>query len=580
MREPSDSTESAGPGGENGPSGNADASGEGEAVAPASGGDEAAVTAPDGDEAAEVVLAEVIPGVAVVCGEVPAELRPELVDFGIVPAADRARISAALAAIGNAGTVAGNLGNAFANVQGLYRISAATQALLKSGATLAVKDGANLGTVMLPGRIVAQARFLPVETVGMAQTVASIGPALAMVGLQMQLNEVTGLVRTNIALTNQVLASIRNEQWAELTGLVATIDRAVALARRVEAVPASLWDGVAGSEESLRKQLDLYRRNVRGHVKEIDRADASHRREYLQTNAEAIVFDTFALMDSLKAWTGYKALQAGKARAAGDADADEARFAEAVARETRTEFDEALAEATNLVGSLTRELRVIVELSAPSALSQSLTGKRKDAKAARETSARLLEAIAPLADALRPPAPPLGTPGVLCAPESVNPEPYLRVLRWVLEDGETLRVLGFPDQLDALGPISALLGGAKDKLAAVLDKGGPNALVAVTDRRVITARASAFLEQGEVRQSVPVDQVRYVRVATGRDGGARSAIDLVTRDESVRWVFRAGTDPGQVDALAAVLAESMTVPDAERDALLRRRPAPVEAIGS
>jgi hypothetical protein len=47
----------------------------------------------------------------------------------------------------------------------------------------------------------------------------------------MQLSEIAGLVRTNIALTSQVLATIRNEQWAELTGLVTTVDRAVDQAR-------------------------------------------------------------------------------------------------------------------------------------------------------------------------------------------------------------------------------------------------------------------------------------------------------------------------------------------------------------
>jgi hypothetical protein len=201
-------------------------------------------------------------------------------------------------------------------------------------------------------------------------------------------------------------------------------------------------------------------------------------------------------------------------------------------------------------------------------LSQSLTGKRKDAKAAREIAARLLEAIEPLADALHPPAPPLDAPGIVCAPGSLDLEPYLRILRWSLTEGETLRVLGFPDQLDALGPISAILGGAKEKLAAALDKAAAGTLVAVTDRRIITARASAFLEQGEIRQEIPLDHVRYVRASTGRDRSARLAVDLITRDENIRWLFHADTDATQVDAFAAVLAESMTLPDNERDELL------------
>lgn len=528
-----------------------------------------------GSMTASTVLAEVLPGVAVVFGEVPAELEPDLLDFGLVPAADRERISTVLASIGNTATLAGNLGNAFAGMQGLYRISDATQALLKTGATLAVKDGANLGTVMFPGRIIAQARFIPVTAVSAAQTAAAIGPALAMVGLQMQLSEVTGLVRSNIALTSQVLTTIRNEQWAELTGLVATVDRAVDHAREVGSVPASLWESVAGSEASLRKQLDLYRRNVRGHVGQIGQPH-TRRREYLQTNAEAIVFDAHALLSSLKAWTGYQAIRAGRARAAGREDAAEARLVDVIARDTRKELDSALADTTSLVDSLTRELRIIAELPGRDTLSQSLTGKRKDSKAARAISARLLEAIEPLADALHPPAPPLEVPGVVCAPESLDLAPCLRILRWLLEDGETLRVLGFPDQPDAPDPVSALLGGAKEMLAAAMDKVPAKTLVAVTDRRIITARTNAFLEQGEIRRDIPTDQVRYVRAGTPQGRGGRLAIDLITRDENIRWLFHGDIETTQVDALAAVLAESMTIPDVERDELRRRSDAPVE----
>ncbi|MFJ2720709.1 hypothetical protein [Streptomyces sp. NPDC087437] len=564
MQDPSDSMETAEPE-ENGRSNTADSP---VADDPTSNSDIDSTTA-------SMILVEVLPGVALVAGEVPAELKPDLIDFGIVPAADRKQISAILASIGNAETVAGNLGNAFAGVQGLYRIGDTAQALLKSGATLAVKDGGNLGTVMVPGRILHQARLYPVNAVSKAQTAASIGPALAMVALQMMLSEVSGLVRTNLAVTSQVLTTIRKDQWAELTGLVAAIDRAVDQAREIESVPTSLWEDVAGSGALLQKQLELYQGNVRDHVGQIGRADARSHREYLQTNAAAIVFDAHALLSSLKAWTGYHALRAARARAAGREDAAEAQYAEVIARDTRAEFDSALAETTSLVDALTRELRIIAELPGPDAWP--LPGKRKDVKAVRETSARLLEAIEPLADALHPQAPPLEAPGVVCAPESLELGPYLRILRWLLEDGETLRVLGFPDQLDALGPVSAILGGAREKLAAARAKAAVKELVAVTDRRIITARANAFLEQGEIGQDIPIDRVRYVRVATTQDKSARLAIDLITRDENIRWLFHVDINDSQVDALAAVLAESMTIPDVERDELQRRRYAPIEA---
>ncbi|GGY20812.1 hypothetical protein [Streptomyces djakartensis] len=141
----------------------------------------------------------------------------------------------------------------------------------------------------------------------------------------------------------------------------------------------------------------------------------------------------------------------------------------------------------------------------------------------------------------------------------------------------TLRVLGFPDQLDDLGPISAIVGGAKEKLAAARDKAAAKTLVAVTDRRIITAKTNILLEQADIRQDISIDHVRYVRATITHDKSSRLAIDLITRDENIRWLFHADVDNTQVDALAAVLAESMTIPDVERDELQRRRCAHVEA---
>jgi hypothetical protein len=524
---------------------------------------------------ASTMLAEVLPGVAVLFGDVPAEFKANLIGFGLVSATHREQISTVLASLSGAATMADNLTKALASVQGLYRISDETRALLMSGATLAVKDGMHLGTVMFPGQIVRQARFIPVKAFSVARTAAALGPALAQIAMQMQLNEVTGLVKTNVALTGQVLTTTRNAQWAELTALVSTIDRVIDQAQEIESVPTSLWDTVAGKRADLQTQLDLYRLNVGDHVRQVQQLDGRARREYLETNAEAIVFDANALLASLKAWIGYQALHAARARISGRDDADEARLVEVIARDTQRQFDAALAETSALVGSLTRELRILAELPGRESLTRSLPGMGRDAKAARQTSARLLEAIEPLADALRPPVPALETPGVVCAPASLDLQPYLRVLRWFLEDGETVRALSLPDQVDAVGPISAILGGAMEKLAAAMDK--TRTLLAVTDRRIITAKANAFLEQGELRLDIPIDRVRYVRVAITPDKNARPAVDLITRDENIRWVFAAEVDHAHVGALAAVLSESMAIPDAERDELLRWRRAAIEA---
>lgn len=522
-------------------------------------------------EGPSAALVEVLPGVVIAFGDVPDGLGLNLVDFGFVPAADRKQLATSLGSlVGNTATVGGNIANAVSSTQGLYQVSSATQALLNNGAVLAVKDGANLGSVWMNGDLVAQARFIPVSAVSAASVAAAIGPAVAMVAIQMQLNQITGLVRTNIALTTQVLGTLRSEQWAELSGHVAAIDRALAQAREIESIPSSLWETIAGDEAALRKQVDLYRRHVASHLKGIDQPDTRARREYLEANAEAIVFDSHALMSSLKAWTGYKALQAGRARTAGHGDAHEARLVDVIVRDTRTELETALADATHLVDAVTRELRLIAELAGPMTIP--LTRKRRDHRAARTTGDNLLKAIEPLADALRPIPPPLSAPAIVCSLEDVDLDPYLRVLRWTIDADEALRCIAFCYDRDE--PDVVALG------QNVLSRIEPEkwaTLVAVTDRRIITARASEFRREGRLGRQVPLEDVRYVRARSALGADGRAELDLISREVDLRWGFRADTDALQVAALAAVLAGSMRLPDAERETLLRTPAGQIES---
>ena len=187
--------------------------------------------------ATSTILVEVTPGVAVVFGEVPDGL--ELISLDMVPSFDRAQLSTALGSLGNAGTIVGNVAEAVSSAQGLFRVNDATLSLLKSGGQMAAKDGAKLGAIFKNGELVAQARFIPASMTA-ATAIAAIGPAVAMIALQMQLGEISGLVRTNIQLTTQTLKAIRNEQWAELEGLAESVDEAVKETRELDAITDSV----------------------------------------------------------------------------------------------------------------------------------------------------------------------------------------------------------------------------------------------------------------------------------------------------------------------------------------------------
>ena len=538
-------------------------------------------------DAPSTTLVEVIPGTAVVFGDVPQGF--EIIDFGLIPSSDRARLSTALGSIGNAATIGGNLANAVSSAKGLYRVTDATRALLESGGKLASKDGAKLGAIFKNGDLVGQARFVP-YTVTAAEAVAAFGPAVAMIALQMQLNEISGLVQTNIALTAQTLKTIRHLQWAELNGLAKSVDRAIDQANQIESVTRSLWESISGNQAALDKQLDLYKRSVNDHVQQLGLLTGNARREYLEANAEAVLFDANALLYSLKAQTGYQALRAARSRAEGADNQLEAQLVDVITRDARTEFDAGLAASSELVSSLARELRIIAEL--PGRATMPLTKKRRDAKASQLTCADLLAAIEPLANVLYPAAAELGDPELVCAPESFDLEPYLHILRWYLEDGEVLRGVAFPYQPgshDLVGALPPVLGARVDATwaalapgawAAVVDKAASSTFVAVTDRRVITAAPRALLNRGVLGESFSVREIHFVRPPLKQHNSVRPTIDVITENQNLRWLFPSNADEGTIDKFAAILEESATSTGERRPAIEdgRRRPSEAEEI--
>ena len=530
------------------------------------------------DALGSTVLVEVAHGVVAAFGDLPAGIGLKSLDLTLLTDTDRELISTAVASLGNASSVVGNLANAAENAKGLFRLSDATLAqMLRNGGTLAVKDGANLGAIVIPGGGLAQARFIPVSAAGVATLAASAGPAIAMLALQSSLNQLNDLARTNIALTSQVLTEVRQASWSELNGLVHEVETATDRARRAGAVTDNLWSTIASKGADLRTQRHRYKIKVGDHAGQLSKLKDRARREYLETNAEAIVFDTHALLSSLMAWVGYQAMYTARERAAGSEDSAETRVAKDVLQETKSELEAALGEITALVGALTRELRLVAELPGRSTLAGAK--RRKDAKSSRLTSSQLLEAIQPLTDQLIPPVGEPRDPDVLCLPAGVQQDKYLKVLHLLLEPEESVHAVALPYQLKDGQVVGELLQSVTvpvgEKLARRVggepDRG--TTIVAVTDRRILASRSKLFLRTGELNGETPIEQVRYVRRSTDSEGNARDRIDLITRDTNVRWVFHHTTDPRAVDALAAVLAESMSIPDSERASLVEQRKA-------
>ena len=515
---------------------------------------------------AATTLVEVTPGLAVLFGVVPEGI--ELIDLDLIPTYDREQLSTVLNSIGNAGTVVGNVSEAISNAQGLYRVNDATLSLLKSGGELAAKDGAKLGSIFKDGELVAQARFIPASMTA-AGAIAAIGPAIAMLALQLQLSEVSGLVRTNIALTTQALKAIHNDHWSELEGLAETVNEAIQEARELGSITDTVWEPIAPSGPMIRKQLKFYQKNVVDHIKELGMLEGRARRQYLESNAETIIFDTHALLSSLKIRAEYQALKAARARIRSVNDETEAQLFDRITRKTPSEIEQSLKKIGQLTKSLTRELRIIAEL--PGRDTMPLSRKHRDAKASQLTCAQLLEAIEPLANMLCPAVEMPTVPENVCAPKGLDLQPYLRVLRWFLEDGEQLRGIAFSYEVSArnlTGFVPVLLARRVDAAWDALTPGKTGEMVeiftsstfiAVTDRRIITATPKTLLRQGELGTTYPLDEVKYVRPRMNHGQRVRPTIGVTTERSDIQWMFPADAVFESIDDLAALIADSASI---------------------
>ncbi|MFT9396885.1 MAG: hypothetical protein ABF545_02315 [Bifidobacterium psychraerophilum] len=521
------------------------------------------------DQSAEdplTTLVEVAPGTAVVFGEVPEGL--DLIDFGLLPSSDRAQLSTVLGSLANVGTVGGNVAEAVSSAQGLYRVNEATMALLKSGGQLAAKDGAKLGAIFKNGELVAQARFIP-ASMSAATIAASIGPAVAMIALQMQLGEISGLVRTNIALTGQVLQEIRNERWSKLEGMSDAVDQAFREARELGTITESVWEPVRSYESEINANFNLYVKNVTGHIKALKGKQGHDRREFLQNNAEAIFFDTQALLKSLNAKAQYQALRAAIVRVRSFDAENEAQLFESITREMPIEIQRCLKDVDYLTEALVRELRIIFEL--PGGATMPLSKKRRDKKAAKITCKQLLQAIEPLANTIHPVAKAPDVPTLVCAPEELDLAPYMNVLRWFLADDEQILAIAFPyagkvsDSAGAIANIQArridatweTLTPSKigDIVAAVIS----STFVAVTSRRIVTAEPKALLRRGEIGETYPLEQVKFIRPRDANASTMRPAVHISTEQSDIDWLFPAAADVEEIDALTDLIDGSVNV---------------------
>lgn len=520
-------------------------------------------------------------------------------DLSLLP--DRERLAEALGTAGNVGTLGGNIARM---LQGVYRVDAATQALLSSGAQLAVKDGANLGAIFMNGKLVAQARFIPVAATA-AGLVAAIGPALAMLALQTMISDVRGLIQTNNKLTSQILKEIRQKEWAKLEAMVEQVDDALDYVHKCEGVPDTLWSQIDSLDTLIREQEKLYRVKVSDHQQQLsDRGDPA-RREYLRMNASAIAFDSHALLRIVRARAIYDTLCAARAREKGETDPRELKLAESISRKALRRLEESARDVRSLMGDLTREVGKVAESEDGSSLLEkvpSLTKKSRDVRESRkQQESQLLKVLEPLAESVHAVPPEVVAPETVCVPEGEDIKRYLRLLRWHLGVDEELRGVAIVEKIPAddrvqgspssqkdgaqkpLGRVQDRVRWAKEKVVSVKDGIADRSalgglLVAVTDQRILTAEPKEFLKPGAEMESIEISEKTRVRRTRHDDTDQeRKRIRLTLENgEAVIWQFPEKAEQKTVNQFAVLMRPEATPRPSLRERQCRRQvPSPM-----
>ena len=440
----------------------------------------------------------------------------EKIDGSLV--GDRA-LNDLIASIGEGASLSGgaaSAANAIQHMSGLYKLDAVTKAQLAAGNAL-VRNAS--------GQISRQARLIPVSAPQIAGAIAAIGPAVAMVAVQMQLNNISKQVSTVQQTSLQTLQVLTDSRNADYQGDCQTIDEIYRASSSHDYVSETDWSIISGLVSRIQSHRHFYKKQVANHQEALEKAhDDSHtQRDYIQTNKARIVNDSCAAFETLRAWAHLTELRIARAQAQGE-------HPHAEPLQIRQEVIEDLQVQRALLHGLMRELRIIAEL--PGGWTVPASGKRKQSHLSQQMAQEIIGTLNPLVQQLGIQENPIPSLDVTCAPDDYDVSPYTQILRWYLDEGEELRALAFPvnalthkvvaptiDRIRSKPSVDSAwskLPTPKDatewSLGWVRRATGRAVMVspemvAVTGRRIITADPQEFIQKGIVKEEFSINDV-------------------------------------------------------------------------
>ena len=505
---------------------------------------------------AELALLEVEPGVAVLFGEAAPE-GWDVEPFGLGDRSDREIVDALSNAVGTANAVAQGLGG-FISAQGLVRLAPETIRNLRTMQTV-VKDGYYLGTLKEGGKFAASVRWAPAAGAQAASVLENLGPSLALLAISAQLTAISNKIDENIELTRDVLKALREDHWNTLAGLCDTVAGAIDEAREVGTVTARIFGRVKHLEDSLRKERKTFTAYLDKHLKELE-TDYAGRRDYLRDNAEDIIADTQGFIMAETAYYRYLMLRAAEIAADEDRTAGDDELLRHLARQVPAERRDSMDRVAGVLERLDVHCHLVGELSGWRWRLRDLRSRRSSSvnqtvRAMIEYVNRLRGAVYEEPAALRPSI-------TVVKDKDDASRRALDVLMWVLPREEPLLALVEVSQggfTKAIPGSDAVSGGTSGRLMSAASYLG------VTPTRFFLTPQSALTGDGSIERSVPLSELRYVRVREGKKG---ANLDIITREKNIAVSFEGwaveGSHGEEVRRVADLLMSFVNLPEEER----------------
>ena len=498
-------------------------------------------------------LVEIEPGIALLLGDHPVR---ELTELGISPLTRKdmkrwSGLTDAIALASGGANIAAQGLQGILCAQGLVRFAPETVALLNSPAVTPLTSGGwNLGSLAgTGGKIASQVRWLPAAGAQVADVLASIGPAEALMAVQCQLMSISKRLNENIAITQEVSEELRRRRMSNLRSMCHEVRNIVEEVESRRSVDRIMFDQLERMAVGLREQWELCVDAVGGHL---GKADQQPAKSYLLENEARIREDVCGLVVVRDVRYMADALRCSYVAQNEDKTPEGARRVMTRVKNAHSEHERASELASALLDRLERRIGLISELSYRSLMSRpeglrgggdggniltglagrvmTATGWSDDSEVGRlkDLSGYVVGLAGEETDDMPLPDPPVR----IGDQEEVDDE--LKILRWILERDENLIAIASTTSSGVLG---------------------------VTSAQVFHASRRSLLNDGAIERAFPLGDVRYVRFKA--EGRGAPGLDVISRQEDLSVAFGGGDREG-ARRVADLLATAMHLPDEER----------------